>query len=128
MRGHRLDDGLADAAVSQLARILRHHDHDAVHLAQRHQPVFQPRPEIRIVQEFPSLVEDDDGGATIFDHAFDLAEDIGQHRHAFGGHVEDLGHVEPDDVRGQFKPGTLFRLVEDPAIAPARGPFGDAGL
>ena len=125
LRGHGLDDGLADAGVAQLAGVLRHHDDDAVHLAQRDEPVLEPCPEIGIVEQLPGLIEHDDGGAAVFDHALDLAEDVGKHRHALGGHVEDLGHVEADDVAVEREGRFGSRGGEDPTVAPARCPFRD---
>ncbi len=60
----------------------------------------EPLREVGVVEGFPCLVDDDDGGLAVLDHPLDPAEEVGQDRHAFplALGIEDAGQVEPRDV------------------------------
>ncbi len=103
-----------------------HHDHNAVHFSERDQPVLQTGAKIGVIEQLPGLIEHNDGGPAIFNDTFDLAKDVGKHRHALGVHVQDLGHVKANNVPFDIEICALTGFLKDPAKPTPGCPFGHA--
>ena len=124
VEGRLLNQGRGDGRLAHVLRFLRADADDPVLLANGLHRVLDEIFEHAIVEQLPGFIEEDEGGRAV-QRLLDPVKDVEERCRSQVRGVENLGHVETDDIR--LRPvHEIDWIVEQPAVGLFVDPWGKA--